>query len=170
MITLIEAIFGSKVGRVIAEIVLALALIGGAMLYLEHRGAEKVMAKLEKSSDEVKQQAAKQIATNNADHAAKVKTNEATTQAALDAAHKLGDALDDSVRQFDAYRRAHPAVARSASGPAAAEPGECGTRSCSDIIVFLGQRGDDLARSVAELTAILQGAQRERDSLTGLPK
>lgn len=164
------SLLGLKVPAWVYEVVagiLIAALIAG---YLEHRGALGEIAKLQKSSVKVQQDAQKEIDRNNTDHAKEVTANEAKTKAAVDAANHLGDALDNSVRQFDAYRRAHPAVASPPGGSAAAGLGECGAQSCSDLAVQLAERGDELARSNGELAAALQGAQRERDALTGLPK
>lgn len=170
MITLIEMIFGSKIGRILAEIALGLLLLSCTVLYLEHRGAAKVMAKLEKSSDQVKQDAKDEIDRNNRNHAAEVKTNVDTTKAAVGAANALSAALDLSVRNFDAYRRAHPAVASAGGGSAATGLGECGAQSCGDLASAALQDGDQLTGSNAELSGVLQGCQRERDALTGLPK
>jgi hypothetical protein len=170
MITLIEAIFGSKVGRTIAEALLVILIVGAAMLYLEHRGAEREVVKLQKSSATLIAKSNADIAKTNADHAAENTANQEKLHAAVTASNTLSDALDNRVRDFDAYRRAHPAMASPVGGSIAASAGECGARSCGDIAAELAVRGDDLARNSGVLSASLQACQRDRDSLTGLPK
>lgn len=170
MITLIESIFGSKVGRFIAELVLVLALAAAVILHYEHKGATEELGKLTTSSAALVAKANKDIAQETAAHVADVKANQEKTNAAIAANTALSAQLDSRVRDFDAYRRAHPDVPRSSGGPSAAQPGSCGATSCGDLAVQLAERGNDLARSDGELAASLQSCQRDRDSLTGLPE
>jgi hypothetical protein len=170
MIALLEAMFGSKVGRICAEVLLAVALLFGVYKYVEHKGAAQEIAALKASSAKVQDAAAKQIAANDAAHAAAVKTNEEKTNAAIQANVVTAGKLADSVRSFDAYRRTHGAVASPGSGPSAASAGECGVEDCGAVAVRLAQRGNELAGSLGDTTAVLQGCQRERDSLTGMPR
>lgn len=169
MIMLIETIFGSKIGRTIAEALMIVVLVGMASLYLEHRGALGELAKLQKSSTELLAKAQKDIQTETAKHAADVKANEEKTNAVLAANAALGGALDQRVRDFDAYRASHPDVPRSAGGPDAAGGGECGLISCGELASRALQDANRLARSSADLSAALQSCQRDRDSLTGMP-
>jgi hypothetical protein len=169
MISIIEGIFGSKVGRIVAEIVLVLALIAAVVLHFEHKGAREELAKLQKSSAALVAKADADIAKETAAHVADVKANQEKTDAALAANTALQSALDQRVRDFDAYRRAHPDVPRSASGPGPASGGECGATSCGDLASQLAKAGDELAGSAGALSATLQSCQRDRDSLTGEP-
>lgn len=148
-------------------ILAALAFLGCGVLYLEHRGATQELAKLQKSSTALIAKAAAEVERETALHAADVEANQEKLNATQAANAALSDALDKRVRDFDAYRRSHPAVQNSAGGPVAASSGECGAQSCADLAVQLAERGNDLARSNGELVAALQAAQRDRDALTG---
>jgi len=167
MLTLIETIFGSKIGRIIGEVLLILALLAAAVLYLEHRGATRELAKLHESSTKLIATANANIAKETAQHNADNAANQEKLNATLSASHALGDALDRSVRNFNAYRSNHPDVPYPASGPGAASGGECGFVSCGNVAGVLAERGDDLARANGELAATLQACQRDRDSLKG---
>lgn len=170
MITLIETIFGSKVGRFIAELLLVLALVGAAVLHFEHKGATEELGKLKTSSVALVAKANAEIAKETTAHAADVKANQEKTDAALVANTALSAQLDSRVRDFDAYRRLHPDVPRAGGVTAATSAGECGATSCGDLVVRLAERGNELADSQGRLVASLQSCQRDRDSLTGLPE
>lgn len=170
MISIIESIFGSKVGRVIAEILVVLLLIFVYTMHLEHVGAKDELAKIQKSSAALIASARADITKETSAHAADIQANTEKTNAALAANTHLRGELDQRVRDFDAYRRAHPDVPRTGGGPLAAGAGECGTQDCGDLAVQLAERGNELAGSLGELTASLQSCERDRDSLTGLPR
>lgn len=170
MIALIEMVLGSKVGRWVAEFVLAALVIGVGVLYLEHRGASHEFAKLQKSSTAL----VAKVTRQNADAAARYRASVAQNQEKLHAdearAIALRTQLDDSVRNFAAYRRAHPDVARAPGQPSAAAGGEPGAVDFGAIAVRLGEVGNELAGSVADLRGALQSCERDRDSLTGEPR
>lgn len=170
MIALLETFFGSKVGRYIAEIVLVLALVGTAVLHYEHKGAAEELGKLKSSSVALVAKAQKDITRETAAHAADVKANQEKTDAALTANIVLQSELTQRVRDFDAYRAKHPDLPRTASGSSPTGSGECGVAGCGDVAVQLAERGNDLADSLGQTVAALQSCQRDRDSLTGLPK
>lgn len=153
----------------VVEGVAILALLGTSILYFEHKGATHELAKLQVSSTELIKQANDHIADLTKTHVADVAANMERRNADLKLVGILSDDLDQRVRDFDAYRRKHPDVARAPGGQQPAGGGECGNRPCSDIIVQLAGRGDELARSNGELAATLQSCQRERDSLVGKP-
>lgn len=170
MIAILEAILGSKTGRIVAEILAGAAIVTIFALHFEHKGATTELAKLQVSSTKLIAQAQKDIQAETAKHAADVKANQEKTNAALAANAALQSSLSQRVRDFDAYRRAHPDVPRPAGGFSAAQPGECGASSCGDLAVQLATAGDELAGSSGKLAVALQSCQRDRDSLTGLPK
>lgn len=170
MIALIESIFGSKAGRFIAEMLLILALVGAVILHYEHVGAADELGKLKTSSTALIAKATKDIQAQTAAHAADVKANQEKTDAALAANTALQSDLDQRVRDFDAYRRAHPDVPSTTGGPVAASGGECGTQDCGSLASQLAKAGNELATSAGALDATLASCQRDRDSLTGLPK
>jgi hypothetical protein len=170
MITIIESIFGSKLGRFIAEVLAAVALVAIFVLHYEHKGATEELGKLQQSSAALIAKANEDIAKETAAHAADVKANQEKIDEALAANSALGTTLAQRVRDFNAYRAAHPDVPRPSGVSGATGEGSCGATSCGDIAGRLAEAGNELAASVGELTATLQGCQRDRDSLTGLPR
>ena len=170
MIALIEKMFGISIPAWIIEAVLIASLATGAYLWIEHRGASEELSKLKTSSAALIVKANADIAKETAAHAADVKANQEKLDAALATATIANNALADSVRGFDAYRRQHPDVPRPAGGPVATSGGECGDTSCGDLASRLAKVGDELAASQGQLVATLQSCERDRDSLTGLPK
>ncbi|MDE2097029.1 MAG: hypothetical protein KGL39_07270 [Patescibacteria group bacterium] len=159
----------AKIVEVVAVVLIAVSTYAAFALHFEHKGALGELAKLQKSSTELLAKAQRDIQTETAKHAADVKANKETTDAAIAAANALSDALDQRVRDFDAYRASHPDVPRSAGGPDAAGGGECGLISCGELASQALQDANRLARSSADLSAALQSCQRDRDSLTGMP-
>lgn len=151
-----------------------LTVISGWLLYerahLIDEGKAKELVLLKTSSDTLKAKVAQVIAETTATHEAEAKANQEKLDATLKANAAISDALDQRLRDFNAYRRSHPNVASPPSGTPVTGAGECGTRPCGDVVADLAVRGDGLARSVGELTSTLQACQRDRDSLTGLPK
>jgi hypothetical protein len=170
MIALIESVFGIKIPAWIIEIVLIAALSLGAVLYFEHKGATEELGKLKTSSAALIVKASKDIAVETAAHAADVKANQEKTDAALAQVTATNNLLAERVRDFDAYRRSHPDVPRAGGNTVATQPGECGASSCGDLAVRLAERGNELAGSLGAVVASLQSCQRDRDSLTGLPR
>lgn len=154
----------------VVEVVAVLGLAGSVVLYLEHRGAAGELAKLQKSSTKLIDQANKDIARETAQHQADNTANQGMLDATLKANALLSDTLDQRVRDAAAYRASHPDVPRAGGGPAAACQGEPGAAGSGDITLLLAERGNDLYRSAGELAATLSACQRDRDSLTGAPK
>lgn len=170
MITILEGFLGSKVGRIIAEILLVLVLFFGYRAHVQHEAANQALAKLQTSSSQLVAKKNAEIVAEISAHAADVKANQEKTDATLTAVTLLAADRDSRVRDFNAYRRLHADVPRSSSGPAAALEGECGAQSCGDLASRLAAAGNDLAASAGALSAELESCQRDRDSLTGLPK
>lgn len=103
-----------------------------------------------------------------------------TTQHAADTAKILGDlhvqqqtnralaATDtERLRQFNAYRRAHPALASAASGPQPASSGAIGPAEIGGLFDSLEQVAVQLADANRDASAALKGCMADRDSLTG---
>lgn len=146
------------------------ALCTSGVLYLEHRGAAKDLAKLQKSSTALIAKANATIATETAQHERDNAANLEKLTSANAAYAALDNALAERLREFDAYRRAHPSVARSGGGPVATSAGECGALSCGDLASQLAKAGNELAGAAGRLSAALEACQRDRDSLTGAPR
>lgn len=170
MILLITKLFGSTAGKWIAEILFALLAVGGVVLYLEHRGATQELTKLQKSSAALVQQTEQRNALDYDKYQAAATANQEKTNAALSANASLSARLADSVRGFDAYRRAHSPVASPTGAGGATSSGECGSEDCGAVVERLAVRGNELAGSDGALSADLQSCQRDRDALTGEPK
>lgn len=174
--SLITKLLGISLPAWVVEVVAVLAIGGAGLGWFAHHERGIELAKLEKSSEKVKAEAAKQIADNTAAHAAADQQN----QEKLDAAHKDVDTASAQrnavATAFAQWVRQHPgsgangAVARPAGQPATANDGECGSRRCADLALELVRDGDNLARDLGLVSADLQACQRDRDSLTGLPK
>jgi len=167
--SLIEKLFGVGIPAWVVEVIAVLALVGGGILYFEHRGASGELAKLQASSTKLIAKAQGKIAAEAKRHQSDNAANQEKLNDALVSNNDLTTRLASSLRDFEAYRRAHPDVPRPTSGPVAASSGECGARSCGDLAEELAVRGNELAGSVGELSANLSACQRDRDSLTGLP-
>jgi len=159
-----------KVPTWAVELVAVLALVGSGILYFEHKGATHELAKLQVSSTKLLASANATIKQETDKHAQDVANNQSMLATELAANDALRGQLDQRLRDFDAYRRAHPNVPRPAPGPTAPVAGECGARSCGDVVEELAMRGDQLAADAADVSAALRSCQRDRDALTGLPK
>lgn len=140
------------------------------LLWHDHKIIAAHDAQLVATGAAIKAHAEKRIADLTLQHAAEVAANQGKLDEALKTNGALSDSLDQRVRDFEAYRRSHPSVAGSSSGSSAAVSGECGALSCGELASRALQDSEQLARSVGELSAVLPGCQRDRDSLTGLPK
>lgn len=167
MITIIEKLFGSTIGRILAEIAFAGLLLGAFILHYEHKGATSELTKLQVSSAALLHEAQTKIEGDARDYQAAQAANEEKTNEALQTSAQLNQSLADSVRQYDAYRRQHPTVQSPPSPGVAAQPGECGPEDCGAVIDRLAVHGNELAGSVGQLGADLQSCQRDRDALTG---
>lgn len=170
MISLIESALGISVPKWVVEAVLIGLLALSAVLYLEHRGATHELAKLQRSSAALIAKADAQITAETTKHNADVAANQEKLDAALAANSYLQSRLAQRVRDFDAYRRAHPDLPRPSPAPAARTGGDAGAVDFGALAEGLAQRGDELADAVGQLRAALQGCERDRDSLTGLPE
>lgn len=152
------------------EIIVLVLVAFSVAAYLEHRGAEHELASLTKSSTALKAEAKKEIDKLTTKHAAADAANQEKIREANKRVADTTNARDRVVRDFDAYRRTHPDVESPSGKPEAARSRECGTEDCGTIVVRLAERANNLAHSLGEVSDSLQGCQRDRDFLTGLPK
>jgi hypothetical protein len=169
-VSIIAKLFGISVPAWVIELVAVLALLGSAVLYLEHRGAVGELSKLQRSSVALVAKAQAAIVTEAKQYAADSATTQEKLNEALASNSDLQSQLAQRVRDFDAYRRQHANVSRPAGPTVAAGSGECGTESCGALASRLATVGDELAASVGELSASLYACERDRDALTGLPR
>lgn len=174
--SLLAKLFGLNLPAWVVEVAAAAAIAATALLWFAHHERGIELAKLQKSGRELEAKVEKANAATTAAYEAGSKSN----QEKLDAAHHDVDAVssqrDAVASAFALWVRQHPGsnpdpgVARPPGQPAAAGNGECGPRSCADLAVQLVQDGDNLARDLGLVTADLYACQRDRDSLTGLPR
>lgn len=169
MITALEGIFGITVPKWIIEVVLAALLFLFLVAHFEHKGAEAELGKLQKSSAVLIAKAQTQITHDAEQYSSAQKANQEKTDEATASVTTLQSQLADSVRQYQAYRSSHPSVSHTVSQPVAAPAGASSPDQRDTIIVRLAERGNELAGSVASLSAQLQSCQRDRDALSGLP-
>lgn len=146
-----------------------LALIGFGVYERNHlidEGQRHEVTALKESSAKLIAQAQKDIAARDADYAAKVQALEKryAQEHQNDDAQRASDA--ERLREYDAYRRAHPTVGSAACGP-------CSRPSGSVSVDPDGERFDRLASLAVELAAAdsaartaLTACMSERDSLT----
>lgn len=168
--SILAKLFGISVPTWAVEIVAVLALVGGALGWFAHHERGVEIAKLQKSSAALVAKANKTVAAETAQHTASDHANQEKLNAAIAASNVLGSALAQRVRDFDAYRKSHPGLPRPAGNSVAAPDRESSAVDFGAIALELAERGNELADSVGQLRASLQACQRDRDSLTGLPR
>lgn len=158
------------------EIVAVLAIVGGAVGWFAHHERGIEVEKLHKSGTELEAKVEKANAATTGAYNAGVQSNQEKVD---EAHHQVAEATakrDAVAADFAKWVQQHPSgnpnagVARTGGQSTAAGNGECGSRSCADLAIQLVHDGDNLARDLGLVTADLQGCQRDRDSLTGLPK
>lgn len=154
----------------VVELVAVLALAGGVVLYLEHRGASDELSKLKQSSAQLVAKRNKQIDDEIKAHTKDNTVNQEKLKNANDAVDGLTAELAQRVSDFDSYRRSHPDVPRPQGRPVTTVNGECGAVSCGDLASQLAKAGNELAGAAGRAGNALEACQRDRDSLTGAPR
>lgn len=158
------------------EITAVLAIAGGAVGWFAHHERGVELAKLKKSGTELEAKVEKANAATTAAYQAGVQSNQEKVDAAHNDVAKASAERDAVAAAFTQWVRQHPSsnansgVARPGGQPAPAGNGECGSRSCAELAIQLVQDGDNLARDLGLVTTDLYACQRDRDSLTGLPR
>lgn len=148
-------------------IIAVLIGFGSYTIHERHVGAAKEVAALTKSSDELNRKADAKIVKLNTEHATQVATiigvidneRKANVSAAASDAQRL--------REYDAYRRAHPPVGRPASGPQDQNDGSGSADKNADRSFELEQDALNLADAGRSVLTALGSCMIERDSLTG---
>ena len=146
------------------------AILAGFGWYTVHErniGAAHETAALKASSDKLQAAAQKQIA-------------QLTTQHAADTAKILGNLHDEQnrnamlsdsdarrLRQFDAYRRAHPALGSTAGKPGTVASGTASTPDVGELTQRLEQVAGELANATRAASSTLSACMADRDSITG---
>lgn len=152
-------------------VIAVLGMLFGAYKVHEHRIVAEAKAaeveQLKMSSAKLIQKADEQIAANNSTHAAVVAAIKETADAQhqIDTARNASDA--DRLREYDAYRRLHPAVGSPASGQGDPGAGSSSVVGDGDRLTSLEQVALDLAVAGRSSLSALKSCTVERDSLTG---
>lgn len=164
--------FATLEAKVIAAVALLLIAVCGFAAYTfyeRHKGATVELAKMKSSSDALLAAANAKIATLTADHAKQV----AAIIGVIDnerKANAVSSASDaERLREYDAYRRQHPAVASAGGGPANQGAGANSAGQGEDFVSELGQAGVSLAGALRDSGTALNACTVERDGLTGKP-
>lgn len=162
--------FATLEAKVIAGVALLLILGVGFTAYTfyeRHKGAATELVKLKSSSDALLKTANAKIAILTADHAKQVAAiigvidNERKANAAQSASDS------DRLREYDAYRRQHPAVASTGGGPKDQGSGDGVAIGDDAILSSLEQVAGKLADSARTGETALNACMAERDGLTG---
>jgi len=151
---------------------LILALLGGFAAYTIHErriGAAHEATALKKSSDELQAKAAAHVAQVAKAYAESSTANEENLNAQLKAASDQHDSDAQRLREYDAYRRSHSAVASAQAGSGAGSQGGSGAGEDVDQLGSLEQVALGLATAGREVNAALTACMADRNSLTGKP-
>jgi hypothetical protein len=146
------------------------ALIAFGMYEVHHlkaEGAAHEIAALQKSSVQLQTKAAAEVkatADNYAGSLAKIK-GDLDEQITIAVAQHGTDA--QRLRDYDAYRRSHPALVSAASGRTTPDAGAGSTISVDDVLTGMEQAGLGLANANRLAGAALTACTNERNSLTG---
>lgn len=150
-------------------IVALLAGFGVYTVHERHLGAAHEVAALQKSSAALQAKAQEHIIEVAKAYTDSFNANEEKLNAQLQAASDQHDSDAQRLRDYDAYRSAHSAVARAANAPATPVSGASGTDDLEQRIASLEQVALSLADADRQIEAALAACIRDRDSLTGKP-
>ena len=134
---------------------------------LETQAAAHEVAALKISSDKLQQAAAKQVTQTAADYAASLSTIKGNLDEQVKVAATQHDSDAQRLRDYDAYRRQHPALGSTAGGPGSPASGAGSTISVDDVLGSMEQAGLSLATAVRLDSSALAACMADRDALTG---
>ena len=150
--------------------ILLAALLAFSVHFVHKKEAEAVAhetAALKASSDALVKKEAAHVAEVAKNYAASAAATTETLNEQIQAANAQHTSDADRLREYDAYRRAHPAVA--STGKPADGSGTSGTGQGEDFVGELGQAGVSLADALRGTTEALSACMADRNSLTGKP-
>jgi hypothetical protein len=151
---------------------LIVALLGGFVSYTIHErdiGKAHELAVLKKSSDELQAKAAAHVAQVAKAYSTASISNLETLNAQLKTASDQHDSDAQRLREYDAYRRAHPAVASAQTGSGTGGQGGSGANQDDGQLSSLEQVALGLATAGREVNAALGACMADRNALTGKP-
>lgn len=146
------------------------ALVAGFFYYrhsLIVEGEHTEAAAVQVASNKAVAAATIQVAKLTADHEKAVTKIKEDSDAQLKTASTQHDSDAQRLREYDAYRRAHPAVQSIASGSGDQAAGNGGAVSDDARLSSLEQVGLGLATAVNTGRAALSACMAERDDLNG---
>lgn len=151
---------------------LILALLGGFGAYTiheRHLGAAHEITVLKKSSDELQAKAAAHVIQVAKAYSTASTANEEKLNAQLKAASDQHDSDAQRLREYDAYRRSHPAVASAPNAGGVVAAGGSSASSDEHELESLELVALGLATAGREVSAALTACVADRNSLTGKP-
>jgi hypothetical protein len=168
--TLMGALFALIPGKDLVYGALIVALLAFGIYERHHliaEGEQHELAALKLSSGRLQAAAQKQVAATAADYANTL----STVKENLDAQIKTASAQHDSdarrLRDFDAYRSQHPALASAPAGQGPVGQGSSSPSSNEHELASLEQVASGLADAGREVSIALTACVNERAALTG---
>jgi hypothetical protein len=149
-----------------------IAILAGFGWYTIHErdiGKADEVAALQKSSQALQAKAAAHVAQVAKAYSTASSVNLENLNAQLKAASDQHDSDAQRLREYDAYRRAHPAVASAQTGSGAGSSGGSGTIEDDGRFASLEQVALQLATAGREVSAALSACMADRNALTGKP-
>ena len=148
----------------------ALLAFGGYEIHhLKAEGAAHEVAALQKSSAELTAKAVAHNAEIGKAYVASAAKITGDLNAQIDIANAQHTSDAQRLRDYDTYRRQHPAVASTGSPGGAPVAGTSSAGQGEDFVSELGLAGVSLADSLRDVNAALSACTADRNSLTGKP-
>jgi hypothetical protein len=148
------------------------AILAGFGWYTVHErdlGKASEVAALKKSSDELQAKAAAHVAQVAKAYSTASTVNLENLNAQLKAASDQHDSDAQRLREYDAYRRTHPAVASAQTGSGFGSAGSQSSNGYDEQFASLEQVALQLATAGREVNASLAACMADRTTLTGKP-
>jgi hypothetical protein len=135
--------------------------------HLKAEGAAKEVTALQVSSAKLTAAAQKQVQETATNYASTLVTVKENLDGQVKAAATQHDIDAQRLREYDAYRRQHPAVASAGTGPSGQSAGSTSAGSDEPRLASLEQVALGLADGGREVSIALTSCVKERESLTG---
>lgn len=147
-----------------AGLVIAMGLLA---LHIYHAGENHEIAAMQAQSAKLVAQAQAQVAATQANYQSQITTLQEKSNAQQKIAAAQSGADAQLVRNYDAYRRAHPDVGSPAGAAGASSPGADGADGTDTILNRLEQVALELTAAARDAGNALGACVSERNTLTG---
>lgn len=166
-------LFGFTPSALLVDLIYAgivAGILGGFGLWVHKcHSAEDALKSIAAQSKVLLDAANAKIKTDAADHATALAANKVIYETELKDNSAQHTADLERLRKLDAYRKAHPDVARAAEGSGGSTGGD-GSAGKSDLsFAGLGNMAAGLSDALRDSVTALDTCTRERDSLVGKP-